>query len=80
MTRESAALRRALTAHDRALLKRLGDAEIRRRQKCDEEQTAAIKRRYVEQLAVRKRPTWPRNASSAATAASRAFRRLSFGG
>jgi hypothetical protein len=46
MEGQAAALRRALTAHDRALLKRLVDAELRRREAADLEQMAAMKQRY----------------------------------
>lgn len=47
MEGQAAALRRALTAHDRALLKRLVDAELRRREAAELERIAAIKQRYL---------------------------------
>ena len=43
---DQAGLRRALTAHDRALVKRLVDAELRRRHEAELEQIRATKRRY----------------------------------
>jgi hypothetical protein len=47
MTSQGAALRRGLAAHDRALLKRLIDAEVRRRDEDDLERIADTKRRYL---------------------------------
>lgn len=51
--------RRALTAHDRVLLKKLVDAELRRRHKRELDRTAAVKRRYFEALEARKRAYLP---------------------
>jgi hypothetical protein len=47
MEGQAAALRRALTAHERTLLKRLVDAELRRREAADIERMVAIKQRYL---------------------------------
>jgi hypothetical protein len=55
MTGQAEALRQGLTAHDRALLKRLVDAELRRRQQAELEQMLAAKRRYLGLLAARKK-------------------------
>jgi hypothetical protein len=49
------AWRRGLTPRDRWLLKRLIDAEVRRRDGADQEQLAANKRRHEARLAAIKR-------------------------
>ena len=56
MTRSQVtALRRGLAAQDRALLKRLIDAEVRRRHDEELERVAATKERYHAELAARRR-------------------------
>ena len=47
------ALRRALTAHDRELLRRIIDAEQRRRHAAEDDLIEAVKRSYREQIAAR---------------------------
>jgi hypothetical protein len=55
MTSRADALRGRFTPRERELMKRLIDAEVRRRDDADREQLAASKRRYEARVAAMKR-------------------------